>query len=189
MNTIVYGGAFAPGTDAHRMACSLALSLADRVIVLPSGQRHDKVVRLADIHRVELLRILVSPFPSHRVEIYTDMLDLPTAANTTANVDRILRSRYGDIAHIFGTDTATDMPRWSEPDYVAQAVAKVFVRRADDAPDLRGLARWWVVESGADTEVRHLSSTRVRERVRRGIYTGLDPRAETYLRFRGINFS
>ncbi len=189
MNTLIYGGAFAPATDAHRMACGLALSLADRVIVLPSGQRRDKVARLADIHRVEFLNIMVSPFPKDRVEICTDMLDLPLAANTTANVDRILRSRYGDITHIFGTDTVLDMPRWSEPDYVTQAVSKVFVRRADDTTDLRGLARWRVVESGADTEVRHLSSTRVRERVRQGIYTGLDLRAEIYLRFRGIDFA
>ena len=188
MRTIVYGGAFTPTHDAHHAATELALSLADRVVIVPSGQRRDKPSRLADTHRIEMLRIMVTPFGS-RVEVCTDMLDLPPVANTTANVDRILRARYGDgIEHIFGTDTVGDMPGWSEPDYIAEYLPKVFIRRADDTPDLRRLVRWRIVEPGTSRELRHLSSTLVRESVRQRVYRGVDPHAETYMRFHGIDF-
>lgn len=74
---VSYGGAFTPPTIGHKAIIDglLERGISEKVLIIPSGPRIDKVYAYSDSIRRRLLEVFASEFPSGSVELDTTWMD------------------------------------------------------------------------------------------------------------------
>ena len=163
---VMYGGAFNPPHLDHighdGVVGTLLASVAERVLIIPTGKREDKDYGdISDDHRLRLLEIATEDF-GDRVEIDPILLSGQIDSTTLAQA-RYLREKYGyDIPQVFGSDVAPNMKKWDPSGYIARDLPKIFLSRPGFPLDDPTLGNYQEVDFAS----RGFSSTEVRKCVR-----------------------
>jgi nicotinate-nucleotide adenylyltransferase len=161
----VFGGSFDPIHHGHLVvarAVGEALGL-DQVLLVPAAQQPLKVGGhgAGAVHRLEMVRVAVEADAWFRVEPLEVVAGGPSYTVDTLRA-LVARAPEHRLHLLVGSDAARLLPAWKEPDAVrALADLVVFRREGDDRP-LPADARIVAVPR------IDISSTDVRERVRRG---------------------
>jgi nicotinate-nucleotide adenylyltransferase len=188
----VLGGTFDPVHVGHLLIAEEAvarLSLDRVVFVLASQPPHkpDEPIAPAS-HRLAMLELAVMPNPSF--DVSRAELERPGPSYT---VDTLigLRDRLGTDARltlIMGMDSLAEFATWRQPERILQLASLAVVPRPDLVPDMSAVEAH-VQRIGdrlvvLDMAACGLSSTRIRERVARGLPIRYQvPRAvEAYIR-------
>lgn len=133
MKTLIYGGAFDPPHLAHEY---IVRTLAERykperLLIVPSGERYDKVYKVALEHRIRILSIFAEDLMDIGVELCDDFMVGRIADGTTLGVDRVFQERYGHSpTQVFGTDVIPNMKVWDPSGRVEREIPKIFVIRS-----------------------------------------------------------
>lgn len=185
MKTIIYGGAFDPPHLAHE---HIIRTLAgrykpERLLIVPSGARYDKVYKIALEHRVRILSIFAEDLADIGVELCDDFMVGRIADGTTLGVDRVFQGRYGHSpTQVFGTDVIPHMKVWDPSGRVEREIPKIFVLRSRVAtPDFSQVDSHQVITPELPPDLTHLSSTEIRENIKRNVFIGLAPRIAEYI--------
>ena len=162
----MYGGAFNPPHLDHvghdGVVGTLLASVAERVLIIPTGKREDKDYGdISDDHRLRLLELATEDF-GDRVEIDPILLSGQIDSTTLAQA-RYLREKYGyDIPQVFGSDVASNMKKWDPSGHIARDLPKIFLSRPGFPLDDPTLGNYQEVDFAS----RGFSSTDVRKSVR-----------------------
>src|SRR5690349_13293782 len=117
--TILYGGAFNPPTNAHaaivRELAELARHENADLWVMPSGERRDKTI-LADVAiRTAYVHALLASGETYGVDTKIEQYELTNPETTeTFQTNRHLEQRYPDrrFTWVFGSDSVNSMSQW-----------------------------------------------------------------------------
>lgn len=164
----IFGGTFDPPHIGHLLAATDACELLelDRLVFVPTATQPLKIGVPASTaeDRLAMVRLLAEPDPRFSVE---DVEVRRGGLSFTVDTLRTFRERWpagtAELVLLLGVDAAAQFPLWKDPDAVlAMAQVVVMTRGEQSAPGLAtGL-------STVATRRVDLSSTEVRERVRRG---------------------
>ncbi len=113
--TFVYGGAFNPPTIAHAEVIEECLKIpsCSEIWVMPSGQRTDKAIQIANEDRLRMLGLLCSgASDSARVQICdVELSDAVTRTwQTVERFEQLFPDK--DFRYVFGADSYWSMPEW-----------------------------------------------------------------------------
>lgn len=186
MNTIIYGGAFDPPQLAHQ---SLIEQLSrsfnpEKIILVPSGPRYDKVYKVSDEHRRRILHIFTENLREQmgNIELCEDFMLGLIPSTTTLGMDTFFQKKLGySPTQVFGTDVIPDMSKWDPTGRVERELSKIFVTRHGFDPDIRRLDNYVLFSPVFPRNIAALSSTMVRENIKNRIYTGLIPELAYYI--------
>lgn len=166
MNVALLGGSFDPPHIAHQMAALYLLEgeSFDEVWLLPCF-RHAFGKTLAPFEdRLEMCRRLVRPFGA-RARVFEIERELPGGEGVNRTVDTVaaLQARHPglDFTFVVGSDIPEQAPAWKDFGRLRRMVEFLVLRRPGYAEELPG----WRYAPVALPEV---SSTQIRERLRRG---------------------
>ena len=185
MKTIIYGGAFDPPHLAHEYIVRTIAETykPDRILIVPSGQRYDKTYKVTMEHRTKILSIFAEDLSDIGVELVDDFMAGRIADGTTLGVDRVMQERYGHSpTQVFGTDGIPNMKIWDPAGRVEREIPKIFVLRSGPpTPDFSRIDNHRTIAPELPEEFATLSSTLIRENVKKNIFHGLAPRIAEYI--------
>lgn len=187
METIVYGGAFDPPQLAHQDLVE-QLNRAYRpakIILVPSGPRYDKVYKVSDEHRHNIIRIFADTLKDTmtHVELCEDFMLGLIPETTTLGMDAFFQERLGQSPRqVFGMDVIPYMSTWDPSGRVERKIPKIFVSREGFDPDMHSLDNYLLFNPKFPKDIAALSSTAVRENIKNRVFTGLNPRVEAYIK-------
>ena len=161
---ILLGGTFDPPHIGHLVLgeCARVQFGAERVIFMPAGEPYRKRARAvtAAEHRLAMTRIAVAG--NGAFEVDDREVRRPGPTYTVDTLDEMHAEGLTDLILVLGSDAIADMPNWKAPGRI-RALAAIAVAVKVDG-ERRG--------SGTDPVVAMppiaISSTLIRERVRRG---------------------
>lgn len=171
MRIAIFGGSFDPPHVGHLLAAEDAyeqLSL-DRLILVPTATQPLKVGRAvaAAEQRVAMVRLLVEG--DARFEVSTIEVDRAGLSFTVDTLTHYARTyAAAERFLLLGADVLATFAQWREPERILQLARPVMLQREGDQP--------LVLPPGVDpgaiqrlpTRRVDVSSTEIRERVRRG---------------------
>lgn len=164
----ILGGSFDPPHVGHLLAATDALETLslDQLVFVPTGQQPLKPAGAAASpeHRLAMVRLLVGNDPRFAVDaVEIDRPGVSFSVETLAG----FAARYPEAERYFlvGSDVLSSFARWREPDRIAQLAHIAVVTRGDEVVDLAGIGGEPVALRTRRVDV---SSTEIRERVRRG---------------------
>jgi nicotinate-nucleotide adenylyltransferase len=168
---IIYGGSFNPLHKGHEAIIKHCLSFAgfDEVWIMPSAKRTDKPDLLDDAVRLEMLQIYVnnSDVGAKRLRVSDFETRLGAPSETIRTYDALTKAYPStEFTFVFGADSIADMPNWRRGEYLEEVMNIIAVERfgSNIACDpLKHLCAY------IPEDVSGLSSTLVRESVRRGL--------------------
>jgi len=177
MKVGIMGGTFDPIHWGHLIIAEEvreALGLSE-VLFIPCGQPWLKLERpiTPAVHRVEMMRLAVGTTPQFKLsEVEVQRSGPSYSVDTLVE----LREQLGGGAELFfivGCDALADLARWKEPQRLIQLCSLVAVPRLNfNSPDLKALERSvpGVRQRliNVATPIIDISSSRIRERVRKG---------------------
>ena len=191
----VMGGSFNPIHCGHLNLArtALALSMVDRVLLLPSGNPPHKRAGLADkLDRLNMVSL--AAMGEENMEVCREEVDREGVIYTVDTL-RILGERMPGCRfyYLIGADTLRTLHTWRRPEEVIRlCTLLVAARPGEEAADLPRLMAHWR-SLGADVQVLpcdlvDVSSTEIRERLAAGLpLAGLVPPAvEAYIRAHGL---
>lgn len=157
MRVLLFGGSFDPPHVGHQVAMlyALAVSRAEKLLMVPA-YRHAFDKQLSPWqHRLEMARLAAEPLGA-RVEVSAIEQRLGGASRTLHTVRALLEERPGaEIDVVIGADLLGERERWLGWSELEPLVGWLVVGRSGH-PEAAGPA------------LAEVSSTEVRERVRRG---------------------
>lgn len=165
--TIVYGGAFNPPTEAHRLILQACIDRAEKtgadVWVMPCGNRPHKTIDTPQDTRMHYIEALVNDVDWRSVGgcIETTELDRDLQVETY-DLAMIMNEMYSDrkFVWVFGTDSIVTIDRWKEGAWLKDNLPMLIVERpGSPMPELGRNA------SVLDIEPSAISSTEVRNRL------------------------
>ena len=167
----MYGGAFNPPHLDHTwedgIVGRLLDTMAERVIIIPTGKREDKWYHgVSEADRIEMLRLATQEY-GERVEIDNILLDGRIESTTLAQAGYLRGKFWYDVAQVFGSDVAPRMLEWDPTGYVAYELPKVFVARPGH--EIQGVGNYDTLEF----QSRGFSSTEIRHEVSRILSGGV----------------
>ncbi len=134
--TILYGGAFNPPTKAHaaivRGLAEIARSDDSDLWLMPSGDRHDKVIATDLGIRTAYLYALLASGETHGVTTHIETYELELAEPTeTYATHRHLSQRYPDreFAWVFGSDSVNTMRQWRRGSWLLEHLDLIIIER------------------------------------------------------------
>src|SRR3989338_1468588 len=96
----IYGGAFSPPHIGHASVIEAVLRLfaCDELWVMPSADRHDKVVSASGSHRVKMLNIMLKElFPNSKIPVIVSDIELKRGQPiVTYETQKIIKEKYQD---------------------------------------------------------------------------------------------
>ena len=136
---------------------------------MPSGERHDKQIRMHGQHRIEMLGLIAAAsIDPNRVKVSSLELDLPYPTQTSQTVaELILRNSGVNFRFVFGADSYNSMPTWKNGKKMQRELPLLVISREGQSVELYDNADFLEVPIG-DT----VSSTIVRDRLRKGLSIG-----------------
>ena len=188
----VLGGTFDPIHMGHLIIAEDVrekLSLS-KIIFIPAGNPWMKEKISDKEKRFEMTKLAIKNnpfFEISRMEIERE------GPSYTVDTLRILKKKYEEIYFIAGYDSVSSLPRWKNPDEILRLAFFVGVRRPGcERPDIDELSK---SIPGAkekiillDTPLIEISSTDIRERVRKGLSIKylVPPEVEEYIKREGL---
>ena len=178
MKVGIMGGTFDPVHSGHLIIAEEvreALGLSE-VLFMPCGQPWLKLERpiTPAVHRVEMVRLAIGTSPQFKLSEVEVKRPGPSYS-----VDTMMdfQEQFGSGAELFfivGCDALADLARWKEPQRLIQLCKLVAVPRLNfNSPDLKALERSVPGVSKrliyVATPIIDISSSRIRERVRKGL--------------------
>lgn len=186
MRTAIYWWAFNPPHLAHAEIAKeiLAQNLADRIILIPSGRRRDKIsYPVTDEQRIAMMRLFIEDIGDSRVSLDDSFLSKePIFGSTVALHDYYIKHHWITPVQVFWSDTVAHMPGWFEPERVAQEVPKIIIRRAWDMTSMEKISNYREMQLNFHQNIAHLSSTLVRDGIKNGNMTWLSHRVAEYIK-------
>lgn len=161
----VFWAAFDPPHAGHAAIIRALLHFQnpEKILVIPSGPRNDKVYNISNEHRIALCEQFVRELSDERVILDTEFITWEDEM-ITKDVDQYVQKKYGSCIHIFGTDTISSMPDWDEEWYAARKISKIFIpRKGYDShiPETIELSTLF-----QDSHFPDISSTAIRQEIR-----------------------
>jgi nicotinate-nucleotide adenylyltransferase len=166
------GGTFDPIHIAHLIVAELALDLLglERIIFVPSARPpHKSENDISPIeHRLEMVRLAIEGNP--RLSLSDMELRRPEPSYTVETIRQFRRELGSEerIYFIMGADSLAQLDTWKDPDELASSCELVVFRRAGSMPDDADPELGRAVRV-LDTPLIEVSSSDIRERVRRGL--------------------
>ena len=170
-NIIIFGGAFNPPTISHQRILRACVDYAQKINasiwILPSGQRADKTINVADTTRLKYAEALKHSVTAHDIEILvkTDEMDAHELTETI-HTHQLLQQKNSDVHFIwvFGADSLVTMKHWHEGLWLWQNLTMLIIPRDNIAlPYTPPHATWLDIAMPVG-----LSSTLVRQRIAAG---------------------
>ncbi|MBX9809960.1 hypothetical protein K2X92_06225 [Candidatus Gracilibacteria bacterium] len=170
---IVFGSALCPPTIAHKAIVNALQKIEkiQKIRVVPSGPRYDKVYSIRNDVRRKLIEIFVEEFDDPRVVVDFTFFDSNTQT-TSLGIDKYYREQTGKSPfQVFGADVITSMEKWpnspEDREYLLESMPKIFLRRSGVELNLEGRGNYQLL----DTVIPKASSTAVREQERLDLLT------------------
>jgi nicotinate-nucleotide adenylyltransferase len=166
----ILGGSFDPPHVGHLLVAEDAFAALrlDRLVFVPAGVQPLKAGQpvTAAEHRLAMVRAMVAD--DSRFEV-SGMEVERAGLSYTVDTLRHFSAEYPSAERflLLGTDVLTTFAQWREPAAVVRLAQPVVLRRADAPPSVQVLEG--VTPRYLDTRRIDVSSTEVRERVRKGM--------------------
>lgn len=195
--TGLFGGTFDPIHLGHLvMAEEARLKLGfDRVVFIPARQpwlKADQCITPAH-HRLAMVELATASNPFF--EVSTAELDRPGPTYTIDTVRQMkeMMEPSDELYFIVGSDALTDLPGWKEPDRVTELCRIVSLERPG-FPEVDVMALKSHLPAVSDCLIQldapriEISSTAIRERIRRGLSVRylVPAEVEEYIRRHGL---
>lgn len=197
MNIGILGGTFDPIHNGHLVIASRGIDSLNlhRVLIVPAGRPWLKPMEpSASVeHRVAMVRLAIEC--DERLILSTVEIDRPGISYTvdTMSAIRTLYAPGDELYFMLGEDALAGLPLWKEPERLMKTCRlAVFTRRGKGVADMEGIMRSLPgIEKRIvriDIEPIDISSSGIRERIKRGIsIRGLVPGSvELYIRQHGL---
>jgi len=174
----VYGGSFNPPHIAHALVASYVLGshAVDTLIVVPTGQHPFAKDLTSHAHRVAMCELAMRHL--RNVEVSAIEAELPTPSLTLHTL-QALQARMPDaqLRFVLGTDLLPETPKWHAFDRICELAPPIIVRRAR-----------YPAGGVSGPELPEVSSTQLRERLRKGLSTEgyLDREVAAYIAKHGL---
>lgn len=184
----ILGWAFDPPHAVHEEIWKMILDRKElwfeKLIVVPSWPNDYKVFKAQDEFRRRILEIFMKSFNSYNAELCPAFLSWELGPTTTRWIDDYFKATLGYSPYqIFGTDVIPNMNERDPTWYVGRVLPKIFIKRKWYEPDMSQVDNYVLIEPEFDDELRvNLSSTQVRENIRRRIFDWLNPEIAEYIR-------
>ena len=173
----IMGGTFNPIHNGHIALAQAAYDFCglDEVWFMPSGVSYLKEQKniVSGQHRLEMTKLAVQGVPYF---VYSDMEVCREGYTYTVDTLRLLHEMYpdNDFYFIMGADSLFGLPKWREPEKIADLCTLVAVARDDvDAQELQ--AQQLLIERTLDAHVIlvpfrkvPISSSNIREKLQKG---------------------
>jgi|688.fasta_scaffold240258_2 nicotinate-nucleotide adenylyltransferase len=140
MRIAIFGGAFDPPHNGHLAVISKLLNsgLFGKVLVVPSGDRPDKLNRTPSAERVQMTKLALNDSFSEQsnVELFTDQA-LGKIGYGTIDLIREISTRYpnDELSIIIGDELIKDLPLWKEADHLRTLANFVVLARPGTSGD------------------------------------------------------
>jgi len=178
MKVGIMGGTFDPVHSGHLIIAEEVREVLrlSEVLFMPCGQPWLKLERpiTPAVHRVEMVRLAIGTAPQFKLSEVEVKRSGPSYS-----VDTMMefQEQFGSGAELFfivGCDALADLAKWKEPQRLIQLCKLVAVPRLNfNSPDLKALERSVPGVSQrliyVATPIIDISSSRIRERVRKGL--------------------
>ncbi len=168
---IVFGGAFSPPTLAHEALLRQCLNLAEfaEVWLLPSGNRTDKRISASPEHQRAMLKILLKDVFKDNPRLRIDDRELRRGISTeTDDTYRELLSENPntDFWFFYGADSYVTIHTWQNGPWLSENLPVLIApRNGAYLPSQNSHVR---ILPPVPNELRHVSSTAVREALQNG---------------------
>lgn len=168
--TIIYGGAFNPPTEAHAAIVKGLAEMARQdqadLWLMPSGERHDKSI-LADLAiRTAYIHALLASGETQEVDTYIEKYELMSTGKTeTFTTNEYLTERYPDrhFTWVFGSDSVNTMRHWRRGAWLLKHIDMIIIERPGYALTEKP-SRHRILKLGEMA----ISSSEVRQRITEG---------------------
>lgn len=168
--TIIYGGAFNPPTEAHAAIVKGLAEMARQdqadLWLMPSGERHDKSI-LADLAiRTAYIHALLASGETQEVDTYIEKYELMSTEKTeTFTTNEYLAERYPDrhFTWVFGSDSVNTMRHWRRGAWLLKHIDMIIIERPGYALTEKP-SRHRILKLGEMA----ISSSEVRQRITEG---------------------
>ncbi|MBE6691599.1 MAG: nicotinate (nicotinamide) nucleotide adenylyltransferase [Ruminococcaceae bacterium] len=173
----IYGGTFAPIHRGHIAAAEAFLTQMelDLLYVIPAGIPPHKQIDASDdpAHRLAMCELA---FAGRRNVIVSDMEIRREGKSYTVDTLRALHAEDRRLFLLMGTDMMLTLDSWRAPEEIFRLCYPIYIRREND-PILEAqiikknetyLQKYGKIARRLMADVIELSSTEIRDRVRRG---------------------
>lgn len=165
MKICIYGGSFNPPHKMHKKVAEKLLKegLADKVIVVPTGNAYKKPDLVDFSHRINMLSAMFKGIA--RVEV-SDFEGKPTQVFTYQTLDHFKALYPSDEIYIaLGSDNMKEISSWKNADYLVKTYNFiVFMRNKDNKEEILKIAKGAKIVFAS--EVGMLSSTDIRNAIK-----------------------
>lgn len=175
----IFGGCFSPPHKSHKKIVYELLNYVDKIIIVPTGNKYNKVELATDIDRIKMLKLI---FNDDRIVI-SDYEFKSELTYTYQTLDHF-KEEYpnDDIYFITGTDNIKEIKTWKRYEYLLSTYKFLIVRRGND--DLESTIK----EYGNNLipifiKFKNISSTQIRQRIKenKSLYNYLDKEVIKYI--------
>ncbi|EKE27698.1 MAG: nicotinic acid mononucleotide adenylyltransferase [uncultured bacterium (gcode 4)] len=180
----IYWGAFDPPQLAHETIIKEAIHKLwlNKLYIVPSWPHAFKEFKTSTENRKKIMEIFVDSIDSDKVELCDVFLD-GKIKNTTLETDRYFKEKlWFSPYQIFGSDLIDSMWLWDPSGEVAMRLPKIIVKRPWFEINVLKIANFIIFDPFADANISELSSTQVRENIKKNIFTWMNPALALYIR-------
>jgi nicotinate-nucleotide adenylyltransferase len=171
---VIFGGAFDPFHNGHVAVIKLLLRLANikQVVVVPSGERPDKLALSAAVDRLNICKLGVAAnFRESAKVSVSDAQVSGVAQFSSIDLARYFKVVYPDseIVCVIGSELIKDLPNWYMAAELKYEVSFIVVKRPGDKTDSKLDSDWrleWLPDLGE--LAIDVSSTELRRRLASG---------------------
>lgn len=174
---VIYGGAFNPPHIGHANAIENIIRLfpCDEIWVMPSADRHDKVISVSGEDRLKMFQIMINElFPASKVPIILSDVELRRKAMTVTleTKEHLERNHPNYEFHfVMGSDVVGDIKdKWVKGRELFESANFIITKRGNTAIP-KELPRKSVLLIDKQSANMDVSSTLIRRLVTRG-YSG-----------------
>ncbi len=165
----IYGGTFDPIHMGHLITARVVLEKRNlkKIIFIPcrlSPLKQDEVPVQSE-HRLEMLKLAISGIPFFD---YSDYEIMNTEVSYSINTIREFKKHHHEIELIIGYDNLVVFDKWKEPDEIFK-LAKVVVMRRTHEKEITNNHKYFDKAVLVDTPTIEISSTEIRDRIRKGL--------------------
>ncbi len=185
----LYWGAFNPPHILHEEVIKTILSktIITKIIIVPSWLRSDKTYNISKEYRNNLINLFIKNLSWLNIELNKDFFLDKIPSTTMVWMDEYFKKKlWYSPYQIFWSDVIKDLDKWYEPLKVKKYIPKIFVSREWFDLDNSWLENYLYVKISFDNQklikLKHLSSTIIKENIKKWIYTWLNLEIAEYIK-------
>lgn len=167
----IFGGSFNPPHNMHK---NIALELIkkeylDEIIYVPAGDKYNKKGLISFNHRINMVNLMIQKYNNLSLSDIGNKDDYQYTYQTLDYFKSI--NKEDDIYFICGTDNLKELDTWKRYEYILENYKLLVIRRNSDNIDeiLNKYKKYKNNIIIADVESKGLSSTLVRENLKKNI--------------------